>query len=216
MCIGRCVTAENGNASRRPRRRTADTRTGSDRNISRCARDGWRGGVTAPWPCAASRNFCRRLQIELEHHRLGFADEADLLRPVEIGLIGVLVVALLRRELMVMEAAGLDVGLELLRIGRAAPVACAVRAAKAGQRADAGHALVVDDVVGIAAGIARRAVVGDEARQLRAARRCRSARSGSRARRGPAAPPAGGSRRPGRPAPEIGRSSSEMQSQRSR
>ena len=101
--------------------------------------------------------FLQRLEIELERDRRGGGDEADVLRPIEIGLVGVLVVALLRREVVLVEAAAGDVGVELLRIGRAAAVALAVRAAEAGERADARAALVVDDVVRIAAGIARRA-----------------------------------------------------------
>ena len=101
--------------------------------------------------------FLQRLEIKLERDRRGCADEADVLGPVEIGLVGVLVVALLRREMMLVEAAVGDVGVELLRVGRAVAVALAVRAAKAGERADARAALVIDDVVRIAAGIARRA-----------------------------------------------------------
>ena len=64
------------------------------------------------------------------------------------------------------EAARLDVLLELPGIGRAAPIARAIRAAIAGERSNSRQPLVVDDVIGIAAGIARRAVVGDKARQL--------------------------------------------------
>jgi len=43
--------------------------------------------------------FLQRLEIKLEDDRRRRADEADILGPVEIGLVGVLVVALLRREM---------------------------------------------------------------------------------------------------------------------
>src|SRR5690606_39129911 len=90
----------------------------------------------------------QRLQVELENDRVGRADEAHLLRPLEIRLVGVLVEALLGRQMMVIEAAVGDVLLELLRVRRALAVALAVGAAEAGQRADARRTLVVRDVIG--------------------------------------------------------------------
>ena len=125
----------------------------------------WLVGHDAGRPRGQAK-LLQRLEIELERHRRRRGDEARRRRPIEIGLVGVLVVALFGRELVLVEAAFRDIGVELLRIGRAAAVRAAVGAAEARQRADAGRALVVDDVVRVAARIARRAVVGDEARQL--------------------------------------------------
>ena len=108
--------------------------------------------------------FLQRLEIKLERDGHRSADEAHVLGPIEIGLVGVLVVALLRREVMLVEASLFDIRIELLWIRRAAAEALAVRAAKARERTDARAALVIDDVVRIAAGIARGACLGDEAR----------------------------------------------------
>src|SRR5690242_17911755 len=64
------------------------------------------------------------------------------------------------------EAAMGDVLHELLRIGLAMPLLAAIGAAPAGEHADAGLALMIDDVVGIEARIFRLAIELDEARQL--------------------------------------------------
>src|SRR3546814_16266021 len=74
-------------------------------------------------------------------------------------------VVLRGRQLVLPEAAVLDVALELVRVDRPAPVLIPLLAAPAGQRADAGRTLVVDDVVGIAAGAFRTAVFLRQARQ---------------------------------------------------
>src|ERR1051326_257062 len=142
---------------RRCRCRTADTRTGSDRNMSRCVP----GAAGGPWSgrrldqaVAARRQpeLLQRLEIELENDWRRGADEARLLGPFQIGLVGVLVVALLGREMVLVEAAIADIGLELGGIRSAAAVAPSVLAAKARKRAYARRALVVDDVVRIAVG----------------------------------------------------------------
>src|SRR5206468_766211 len=79
------------------------------------------------------------LQIKLEHDRRSGPDEAQILGPFEVGLVGVLVVALLGREMMLVEAAVGDILLKLLRVRRAAAVALAIGAAETGERADAGR-----------------------------------------------------------------------------
>jgi len=78
--------------------------------------------------------FLQRLEIKLERDRRGIGDEADVPGPLEIRLVGVLVIALLRREAMLMEAALGDVGVELIFVRRTAAVALAVRAAKSRKR----------------------------------------------------------------------------------
>src|SRR3982751_4757393 len=93
--------------------------------------------------------FLQRLEIKLKDHGRCRANEARILGPFEIGLVGVLVVALLGREVVLVEAALGDVGIELLRVGRAAAEALAIRAAKSCQRSDARAALVIDDIVRI-------------------------------------------------------------------
>ena len=65
-------------------------------------------------------------------------------------------------------AAVVDVALQLIGIGLPLADPVAVLAAPAGQRADAGHALVVDDVVGVVAIPGAAVVLVDEARQAQA------------------------------------------------
>ena len=62
-------------------------------------------------------------------------------------------------------AAVVDVALQLLGVGRATPLCAAVGPAEAGERTDAGRTLMIDDVVRIAAGVARRAVGARHARK---------------------------------------------------
>ena len=122
-----------------------------------------------PWPLAARRNFCSGLAVELQHDRLGLVDEAHPCRPLEIGAVRVLEVsAALRHAGAAPEALVGDIGVELLRVRRADAVLVAGLAAPAREHAEAGLALMVHQVVGIAAGIARRAVFFDQARQLEA------------------------------------------------
>ena len=126
-----------------------------------------------------------------------------------------LVVALPRFEVMGVKAAVLDVALQLIGIGSALAVALAVGTPEAGQGSDARRALVIDDVVGIAAGVFRCAVLIDEAWQFQP--RAEIDQHGLEAahvaiglhhRLADESAAASGS--------EIGRSSIEMQSQRSR
>ena len=66
---------------------------------------------------------------------------------------------------MAPETAVFDIAVELVRVDRAGAVAVAVLAAPAGQRTDAGQAFVVHQVIGIPAGIFRRAVFVGQAGQ---------------------------------------------------
>ncbi len=93
------------------------------------------------------------LAVDLEDDRLGPLDEATLGGVVEIGLVGVLEVTRRRWDLLVPEAVVGDVALELAGVGRALADGASVLAAPAHQTADARFALVVDDVIGIAARI---------------------------------------------------------------
>src|SRR3546814_840370 len=99
--------------------------------------------------------FLQRLAPDLHHDRLGLRNEADGSGPFQITAIGVLEILLLERQLVLPEAAVLDVALELNRVGRPLSLIRAVGAAPAGQRADARLALGLDDAVGIPAGVAR-------------------------------------------------------------
>ncbi len=108
----------------------------------------------------------QRLAIELQHDLLDLVDQAHALRGLEIALVGVLVVELVVGQVIAPEALVLDIAVELLRVHRPGPLLVAARTAPAGERADAGLALVVDEVVRIAARIARAAIGIGEARQF--------------------------------------------------
>jgi hypothetical protein len=108
--------------------------------------------------------FLQRLEIELKDDWLRRSDEAGVPGPVEITPVGVLGVALFRRKLMLVKAAARDIGVKLPAIRRTAAIAPAIGAAKAGERTYAGTALVIDDGIWIAARLAWRAGLGDEAR----------------------------------------------------
>ena len=105
MCIGRCVIAEN--AMLAARRRLLERRIPERDRIEifldplAVARRRLGRAVTA----RRQAELLQRLEIELERHRRGDADEADVRGPIEIGLVGVLVVALLRRKAMLVKAA---------------------------------------------------------------------------------------------------------------
>ena len=100
--------------------------------------------------------FLQGLEIELEDDRVGPADETEGGRPFEIVAIGVAIIFHVVGQFVEPVAAILDIALELLRIGLAPAMEDAFLAAPAGERTDAGAALMIDHVIGIAAGIARR------------------------------------------------------------
>ena len=162
MAIGRWVIACSGNLAvvDQPPPRTAGTRTAADRNsvAMRCAVR--LGRLDGAMPLRGEPELLQR-----------FADRAGTRSarrrptkpmrcgPVEIIAVGVLVVAHVLGQVMPVEAAVLDVALQLVRIGRAAARSSSPSSPR--QPASGpmpGRALVVDDVVGIAAGILRRAV----------------------------------------------------------
>ena len=76
----------------------------------------------------------QRLDIELKDDRFGRADQAHRGRGFEIGLVGVLVVELLRRQFVFPEAAIRDVAVELLA-GLARPCPAIRRPRRASRRA---------------------------------------------------------------------------------
>lgn len=84
----------------------------------------------------------QRFGIELEDDRLGLRDETHLHGEFEIGAVGHLVVALVSGKVVMPEAAIVDIALQLVRIGLALADRGAVLAAPAGERADAGCALM--------------------------------------------------------------------------
>src|SRR5690606_33159648 len=69
--------------------------------------------------------FLQWLQVELEDDGLGSAQETHLLRPFQVGFVGVLVELLLGRKLVVIEAAVGNVLFKLLGVRGALPVALA-------------------------------------------------------------------------------------------
>ena len=77
--------------------------------------------------------FLQWLQIELKDDGLGSTDKADLLRPFQVGFVGVPVELLLGRKVVVIEAAVRDVLLELFWVRRALSVALAILAAEASE-----------------------------------------------------------------------------------
>ena len=139
-----------------------------------------------------------RLGIELEEVGRGRVVEAHAHRPGLVGDVPRLEEGGLLRDVGGPEAAVLDVAGDLAGVRGAAALGAAVGAAPAGERADAGAALVADHVVDVV-GVGRAAVGLRPCRGASAGRRGRAAPTGSRARpRGPGArarPPASGSRR---------------------
>ncbi len=107
----------------------------------------------------------QRLAVDLQDDLVGRVDEAHVLRPGEVFRVGVAVPVHAGRKLEAPEAAVFLVALDLAGIGRTTAMAFATFPAPARQQAEAGTAFMVDDVIGIAAGIARRALAGDETRK---------------------------------------------------
>src|SRR6185312_16982822 len=91
----------------------------------------------------------QRLTVKLQDDLRVALYQPHGLRTGEISPVGMFVVELLGRQLMLPEAAILHVPLELPRIGRSSADRAGVLTAKAGQRPDAGGALVPHDVVRI-------------------------------------------------------------------
>src|SRR5690625_4702168 len=108
------------------------------------------------------------LRIELQGDPLALRQKPPSHRPLLIGAIGKAVVALLGCQLAAPEAALLDVALQLLRIGCAPALGGTVRAPETGERTDPGGALVIDDVVRIAAWVEGRPVLLRHAGQAEA------------------------------------------------
>ena len=92
--------------------------------------------------------------------------KAHLDGPFQIGRVPRLEVSRFLRNLAPPEALILDIALQLPRIDRAGAAVAAIGAAPARQQADAGTALVIDDVVGIETGKFCRTVGIDEPGQI--------------------------------------------------
>ena len=123
------------------------------------------GRLHRPVSLRGEAEALQRLGIELHDDLVGGADKTDRGGVVQIILVGVLEIALFRRQLVLPETAILDIVPELVGIGRTGAVARPVLAAPAGQHADPRRALVIGDVIGIAARIAGGAVFRDQAGQ---------------------------------------------------
>jgi anti-sigma factor RsiW len=85
-----------------------------------------------------------------------------------VGVMGVLEVAHVGRQLVPMHATLGDVPFKLARVGLAAAPGAAILAAVPCQWTNAGPTLVIDDIIGIAPRVFRRAVSSAEAWQLEA------------------------------------------------
>ena len=109
--------------------------------------------------------LAQRLDVEVEGVELRRVVDADLDRPILVGLVPRLVELRLFRDVTDPETAVLDVFLQLVRVGLAAAVLVAVLAAPTGERADAGAAFVVLDVVAVAVPLGIAGLV-DKARKL--------------------------------------------------
>ena len=107
----------------------------------------------------------QRLDVDLQRDRLRRADQPEGDRLLEVPLVGMLEVAFVRCELVAPETPVLDVALELVGVYRALAFPGAVGSAESGERADARGAFVVDQVVGVAAGIPGLALLAGEGGQ---------------------------------------------------
>src|SRR4029079_14625084 len=96
--------------------------------------------------------------VELKDKRVGAAEKTEVLCPFKIIAVGVPIVWRVLGVFIGPVAAILDIALKLMRVGSAATMTNSLFAAPAGKWADAGRALVVHDIVGISAGIARTAL----------------------------------------------------------
>src|SRR5207244_9300847 len=114
---------------------------------------GWPDGGM---PAGGKTHLLHRLAVELEDHRRRRQPHALVEGPLDVVLVDMAIVAHVLGQVVDVEAAVGDVLLELARVDLATAEVAAGLAAVAGERADAGPALVVDDVVGIAAGEFRR------------------------------------------------------------
>src|SRR3546814_12394657 len=74
------------------------------------------------------------LAVKVQHDLLGLRDPTGLGGVFQVVLVGMLEVVLRGRQLVLPEAAVLDVALELVRVDRPAPVLIPLLAAPAGQR----------------------------------------------------------------------------------
>ena len=103
------------------------------------------------------------LQVKLADDRLVVDDEAHLDGIGQIVAVDVAEVLDPGRQFLAPEALVLDVAVQLIGVGFAIAGLVSVGAAPAGERSDAGAALMIDDVIGIAAGVLGPAVVVDHA-----------------------------------------------------
>ena len=107
----------------------------------------------------------QRFRVKLEHDRLRCADEAERLGPVEIVAIRHLVVAARSRYFMVPIATVFDVALKLGGIRCANARLRSFRTTPTREQTDARRALVVDDVLRVAARVFCGTAGVDEPRQ---------------------------------------------------
>ncbi len=100
----------------------------------------------------------QRLAIELVDNRLRLADEAEECRPIEIGPIHMPEILHRVRQFLKPVTAIVDIAFELIRVGSATACQLPFRPTESRQRPKSWCALVVDDVIFVPAGIARRSI----------------------------------------------------------
>ncbi len=100
-------------------------------------------------PLGGKTEFLQHLDIDLEGVGLRRVIKAHLDGELLIGGVRRLEITGLGRNLGLPEGAIGDIGVKLLGIRLAAPLGAAIGTAKAGQRPDAGLALMIDDVIAI-------------------------------------------------------------------
>ena len=162
---------------------------------ARCSR----GGCGPRCPLRRQPEFLQHLAVELEGDGRRTVDEAHPHRVVEIIPVGVLVVALAGGQLVLPEAAVLDVALQLIGVGRGRGRAgCRRRASRPGCRSRACARDARDNRCNLLGTLGSH--LGRPCLASPAARPDRAARPGTAGRRDRARAPAGGSHRPGPPA----------------
>src|ERR1051325_10265340 len=94
-------------------------------------------------PLAGEAEFLKHLAVKLQDDLVGLVDEAHGNCPLEVGLVGVAIEALVLRQFVLPETAVVDVSVELLEIGCPMADCTSIRTAPASQHADARLALGV-------------------------------------------------------------------------
>ncbi len=116
-------------------------------------------------PARREAEFLQGFGINLHHHRSRHGKPAHTDSLFQIGFVGKFVVGLLRCEFLLPETAILDIGVELRAVRRAASLPGSIRPAPAREWSDIRRAFMMNQIIGIAAGIERRPRLPDKTGQ---------------------------------------------------